>query len=209
MTTTVPTLTAPAPTVSAPAAPGLTASTPAAPGPAEPLLVATLDTPAGGLTVVLTPQGTVRAAGFADAAHMIGRLAPALAARGTRTVDSAGLQAAGPGPALVAQAVQRYAAGDLTALDEVPVEQPGGPFQQRAWQAMRAIAPGGTLTYSELAAAAGSPAAVRAAGSACARNLIAPFVPCHRVLRTDGTLGGYYYGLDVKRSLLAHEHPQG
>ena len=47
--------------------------------------------------------------------------------------------------------------------------------------------------------------AVRAVGNACARNLVAPFVPCHRVLRTDGTLGGYYYGLDVKRALLAHE----
>jgi methylated-DNA-[protein]-cysteine S-methyltransferase len=159
--------------------------------------------------VVLTPEGTVRAAGFADADHMIGRLAPDLAARGTRTVDAAALRTAGPGPALVADAVQRYAEGDLTALDAVPVEQPGGPFQQRAWQAMRAIAPGETLTYSELAAESGNPAAVRAAGSACARNLIAPFVPCHRVLRTDGTLGGYYYGLDVKRSLLAHERPQG
>jgi methylated-DNA-[protein]-cysteine S-methyltransferase len=70
---------------------------------------------------------------------------------------------------------------------------------------MRAIAPGSTATYAELAAAAGSPTAVRAAGSACARNLVAPFVPCHRVLRSGGTLGGYYYGLDAKRVLLAHE----
>ncbi|NKY12520.1 methylated-DNA--[protein]-cysteine S-methyltransferase, partial [Cellulomonas hominis] len=94
---------------------------------------------------------------------------------------------------------------DGAARDAVPVEQPGGPFQQRAWQAMRAIPPGGTATYAELALAAGSPSAVRAAGSACARNRVAPFVPCHRVLRSGGSLGGYYYGLDVKRALLALE----
>ena len=76
---------------------------------------------------------------------------------------------------------------------------------QDAWLAMRRIAPGSTLTYAELAAAAGRPAAVRAAGSACARNLVAPFVPCHRVVRTGGTLGGYYYGLDVKSALLRTE----
>ena len=64
---------------------------------------------------------------------------------------------------------------------------------------------GSTATYAELAAAAGSPAAVRAAGSACARNLLAPFVPCHRVLRTGGALGGYRYGLAVKDELLRHE----
>jgi methylated-DNA-[protein]-cysteine S-methyltransferase len=105
----------------------------------------------------------------------------------------------------VVRAVERYAAGDLSALDGVPVEQPGGPFFQQAWAAMRAIPAGTTTTYTELAAAAGSPMAVRAAGSACARNLVAPFVPCHRVLRTGGLLGGYYFGLDVKRALLTHE----
>ncbi|HEY0187338.1 MAG TPA: methylated-DNA--[protein]-cysteine S-methyltransferase [Cellulomonas sp.] len=171
------------------------------------LLAARLPTPAGDLAVLLTAEGVVRAAGFADLDHMVGRLAPALAERGVAVLDAAGLRHRGAGPALVADAVARYAAGELTALDAVPVEQPGGPFQQRAWQAMRAIAPGGTLTYTELAVAAGSPTAVRAAGSACARNLIAPFVPCHRVVRNDGTLGGYYYGLPVKRSLLAHEQP--
>jgi methylated-DNA-[protein]-cysteine S-methyltransferase len=105
----------------------------------------------------------------------------------------------------VVRAVERYAAGDLGALDDVPVEQPGGPFFQQAWAAMRAIPAGSTATYTELAAAAGSPMAVRAAGSACARNLVAPFIPCHRVLRTGGLLGGYYFGLDVKRALLTHE----
>ncbi len=70
---------------------------------------------------------------------------------------------------------------------------------------MRSIPPGQTWSYARLAAEAGRPTAVRAAGSACARNLVAPFVPCHRVVRSDGSLGGYAYGLDIKRALLAHE----
>jgi methylated-DNA-[protein]-cysteine S-methyltransferase len=163
-----------------------------------PLSALVLPTPAGPLTVLLTPEDqTVRAAGFAPVADMAARLDVALRNRGVQETSSV----LGP----VADAVRRYADGDLDALAEVPVAQPGGPFTQRAWQAMRDIAPGETLTYAELAQAAGNPAAVRAAGSACARNLIAPFVPCHRVLRTGGAMGGYYYGLDVKRALLAHE----
>jgi methylated-DNA-[protein]-cysteine S-methyltransferase len=70
---------------------------------------------------------------------------------------------------------------------------------------MREIEPGTTITYAELAARAGSPLAARAAGSACAINLIAPIVPCHRVLRGGGALGGYAYGLSRKEWLLAHE----
>lgn len=171
-----------------------------------PLLAVAMPTPAGSLAVLLSVDGVVRAAGFAPVEQMAARLPSVLAERGYEVVeDGAALAALGTGPALVAEAVVRYADGELAALDGVPVEQAGGPFQQRAWQAMRAIAPGETVTYAELAVAAGSPSAVRAAGSACARNLIAPFVPCHRVLRSGGALGGYYYGLDVKRALLAHE----
>lgn len=173
--------------------------------PAAPLLGTTFPTPAGDLAVLLTPDGVVRSAGFAPLAAAVARLPLDVAVRGHEVLTPAELAARGAGPALVADAVARYAAGDGAALDAVPVEQPGGPFQQRAWQAMRSIPPGGTATYAELALAAGSPSAVRAAGSACARNRVAPFVPCHRVLRSGGSLGGYYYGLDVKRALLALE----
>lgn len=184
----------------APAAAGATGAVAA-----EPLLAVALPTPAGELAVLLTPEGVVRAAGFAPVAAMVARLPLALSTRGYELLPAGALAGRGAGPATVADAVARYADGDVAALDGVPVEQAGGPFQQRAWLAMRAIAPGGTATYAELALAAGSPTAVRAAGSACARNLVAPFVPCHRVLRSGGALGGYYYGLDVKRALLAHE----
>ena len=102
----------------------------------------------------------------------------------------------------VADAVSAYLRGYVSALDSVGVRQPGGPFQQDVWHAMRGIPAGETWSYGELATKAGRPTATRAAGTACARNLVAPFVPCHRVVRSDGSLGGYAYGLDVKRWLL-------
>lgn len=171
------------------------------PVPLQPLLLLELPTPAGPLAVAVAPEdGTVRAAGFSGAQDQLGRLDATQRGRGTSTRWS-GVQVAED----VAAAVAAYADGDVFALDTVQVSQPGGPFLQRAWDAMRQVPPGRTLSYRELAAAAGSPAAVRAAGSACARNLVAPFVPCHRVVRSDGSLGGYYYGLSVKETLLAHE----
>ena len=105
----------------------------------------------------------------------------------------------------LATPVARYFDGDLRALDAIPVDQPGPPSRQRLWAALRAVPPGRTVSYTELAAQAGNPRAPRAAGAACAYNLIAPVVPCHRALRSDGSLGGYYYGLDRKTWLLRHE----
>jgi methylated-DNA-[protein]-cysteine S-methyltransferase len=151
----------------------------------------TLTTPIGTLALIARDDVIV-AAGFAPVETMAGRLAAEPLA--TRR-DLGRLSAA----------VTAYFAGDVQALNDVPVDQPGGDFQQAAWKVMLEVAPGETITYTELAARAGRPNAVRAAGSACARNLIAPIVPCHRILRTDGTLGGYYYGLPTKEWLLAHE----
>ncbi len=157
-----------------------------------------LPTPAGALAILLTPEdGVVRAAGFCSPEALEVRLSPALADRGI---------AAGPTAGPVADAVAAYGDGNLTALNGVPVDQPGTPFLQLAWQALRVVPAGTTSTYTGLATAAGRPTAVRAAGLACARNLIALFVPCHRVVRSDGALGGYLYGLDVKERLLRHEH---
>ncbi len=104
----------------------------------------------------------------------------------------------------IADVLARYADGDLDALDEVSVSQPGGPFQQQAWRAMRQIRAGSIDTYAGLARRAGRPRAARAAGTVCSSNLVAPFIPCHRVVASNG-LGGYGYGLDIKVSLLEHE----
>ncbi|GAA0803144.1 methylated-DNA--[protein]-cysteine S-methyltransferase [Spirilliplanes yamanashiensis] len=158
---------------------------------------ATMTTPAGPLTIVVSGDGAVRAAGFtADVGMLLPLVHPGLRAE-PRAVRDLGA---------VTTAVRDYLGGDLAAIDAVPVEQrTGGPFMGHAWAVMRDIKAGEPVTYTGFAALAGRPLAVRAAAAACARNAAALFVPCHRVLRTDGTLGGYRWGLDVKTWLLAHE----
>ncbi|QDP95874.1 methylated-DNA--[protein]-cysteine S-methyltransferase [Microlunatus elymi] len=106
---------------------------------------------------------------------------------------------------IIDDAVRDYGAGRLEAIDVIRVEQHSGPFIEAAWDALRATPPGHGSTYTELAGRAGRPAAVRAAAAACAYNAAALFVPCHRIVRRDGRLGGFRYGLDIKRTLLAHE----
>lgn len=88
---------------------------------------------------------------------------------------------------------------------DLPLDIRGTAFQQRVWQALRAIPAGRTLSYSELAAAIGSPRAVRAVASACAANALAVVIPCHRIIRQDGALSGYRWGIERKRELLARE----
>ena len=87
----------------------------------------------------------------------------------------------------------------------IPLDVKGTAFQEACWQALRAIPAGETRSYAEIAAAAGNPKAVRAAGSANARNNVAVLIPCHRVIRKGGNLGGYAYGLAIKRELLRRE----
>ena len=88
---------------------------------------------------------------------------------------------------------------------DIPLDVKGTAFQERVWEELRKIPAGETRSYAEIAAAAGNPSAVRAAGSANGANNVAVLIPCHRVIRSDGSLGGYAYGLDIKRELLARE----
>ena len=104
----------------------------------------------------------------------------------------------------LAEIMQRYNDGDIAALDEAPVNQHGPDFRMRAWNAMRTIPAGEVLTYGDLASQAGNPGAARAAGTACALNAVMLFVPCHRIVASTG-LGGYAYGVDLKKALLQHE----
>ncbi|SEG99405.1 methylated-DNA-[protein]-cysteine S-methyltransferase [Nonomuraea solani] len=154
-------------------------------------------TPVGPLAL-LAQDGVLVAAGFtADPAEMFVRLTADLQAQGLEVVDDLG-------PAT--EAVRAYLSGDLYALDAIPVSQPGTPTRKRLHQALREVKAGTTVSYAELAERAGLPkTAARAAGSACAQNLIAPFIPCHRVLPSSGGYGGYYYGVPVKEWLIAHE----
>ncbi|MDG4835049.1 methylated-DNA--[protein]-cysteine S-methyltransferase [Micromonospora sp. WMMD967] len=156
-----------------------------------------LTTPTGPLSILAGPDGDVRAAGFThDPAALLPLVHPTLRAPLRQRGDL--------GP--VSVAVTSYLDGDLAAIDAVPVRQvTGGEFMAHAWQVLRAVPPGTPVTYTGYAALAGRPPAVRAAAAACARNAVALFVPCHRVLRTNGSLGGYRWGLDVKKWLLGHE----
>ncbi|MBA8817527.1 methylated-DNA-[protein]-cysteine S-methyltransferase [Microbacterium halimionae] len=157
--------------------------------------VQALDTPDGAFTLIADPQGRVLASGWSsDVATVLARIP--LRVRPTRLIE---------GETDAAAAVRAYYDGDLLAIDTVPVAQYGTELQLRGWKALRTIPLGGPLTYTGLAAALGEPRAVRAAASICARNAPALFVPCHRVLRTDGSLGGFAWGLDVKRALLERE----
>ncbi len=91
------------------------------------------------------------------------------------------------------------------AIHDLPIDVAGTAFQQAVWQELRRIPPGETRSYAQIAAAVGKPGAVRATGSANGANPVAVIVPCHRVVRSDGTLGGYAYGLERKQKLLDAE----
>lgn len=169
----------------------------------EEILAAVLDTPIGPLSLLAHSSqqhgDRLIAGGFtARPDEMHTRLHQSLRGFPLRQVTADELP-------WLAKPMAAYFAGELTAMDAIPVHQPGSPGRQRLWAELRAVPPGRTVTYTELAARAGSPHAPRAAGAACALNLIAPVVPCHRAVGTDGRLRGYYYGLDRKAWLLRHE----
>ncbi|MGD9811483.1 MAG: bifunctional DNA-binding transcriptional regulator/O6-methylguanine-DNA methyltransferase Ada [Sphingobium sp.] len=112
-----------------------------------------------------------------------------------------------PDPAFEALVREVVASVDDPArgCGHLPLDVRGTAFQEAVWRALQAIPPGETRTYTQVAAAVGRPRAVRAAGSACGDNGLAILIPCHRVLRGDGSLGGYAYGLERKRILLDRE----
>ena len=155
---------------------------------------ATMTTPTGPFTIVVNADGAVVTSGWTSSA------APLL----TR----AGLVAQPDSVSHVGDAqdaAMSYFGGDLAAIDRVDVEQTSSAFIERCWGELRRLPPGGAPTYSDLALAAGNERAIRAAANACARNRCGLFVPCHRIRRKDGGLGGFAWGVDVKRWLLEHE----
>ena len=106
----------------------------------------------------------------------------------------------------LAQEVERYASGEAVDFSHYPVDLSGqSPFWRRAQMAARKIPHGQVRTYKWLAAHAGSPRGARAAGQAMAHNAVSPVIPCHRVVASDGSLGGFAGGLDLKQALLRLE----
>jgi methylated-DNA-[protein]-cysteine S-methyltransferase len=157
----------------------------------------TMETPVGPFTAVVDGDGAVLASGWtADAQALVALIHLDL------HVDPAPRRDLGA----PSRAVRDYHRGDLWAPGTVAVRQhSGGAFLTAAWDTLRKCAPGEAVTYTELATRTGNARAARAAAQACARNAAALFVPCHRIIRTDGSLGGFRWGLPVKRWLLAHE----
>lgn len=158
-------------------------------------LVDQLQTPDGAFAIVADADGAVLASGWTDCVPaLLERIHPSLRPEGLREE-----------PLAASDAVRAFYEGDLAAAMRVPVRQRGTDLQVRGWRALREIPPGEPLAYAQFAVVLGAPRAVRAAAGICARNAPALFVPCHRVLRGDDSMGGFAWGVDVKRALLARE----
>lgn len=161
----------------------------------------TVDSPVGSLLVAATPQGVVRVA-FAREGHdavlagLARRVSPRIL-RAPSRLDP------------VARQLDDYFAGRRTDFDAPLDLRLAAGFRRRVLEHLRSIGYGATESYATVAAAAGSPRAVRAAGSACATNPLPILVPCHRVLRTDGRIGQYLGGPAAKEALLRLEGAPG
>ncbi|WP_433972464.1 methylated-DNA--[protein]-cysteine S-methyltransferase [Tunturiibacter lichenicola] len=163
------------------------------------LIIDRIATPIGEMIVIADHDGNLRAVDWADYEPRMQRLLQ-------RHYGANGFKfEPGKISARLTEAINRYFAGDLAALDTLPVATSGTPFQRSVWRALRDIPFGTTITYAALAQKIGRPAAVRAVGLANGANPIGVIVPCHRVIGTNGSLTGYGGGIDRKRWLLKHE----
>jgi methylated-DNA-[protein]-cysteine S-methyltransferase len=154
---------------------------------------ATFSTPLGEFSAAVDERGAVVATAFGDVAALRARARKCHLLNDTSQLRD------------VRDQVRAYFAGERREFT-LPLAPEGTPFQQRVWQALRAIPFGETRSYGELARALGNAAASRAVGRANATNPICLLVPCHRVIGADGSLTGFAFGEDTKRQLLEHEH---
>lgn len=160
------------------------------------MLVSTnLKTPIGVLSLI-AEENIVIAAGFYGIDNLVSRLGSEDV--GQQIKKSSKIH-------IISDLVSDYFEGDINSLNGIKVRQPGAKFSQDVWKVLRKIPAGKTLSYAELAKRAGSEAAIRAAGTACGNNLIAPIVPCHRIVKSGGAIGNYGYGVKIKEWLLRHE----
>lgn len=159
------------------------------------LFRSTIKTPIGQLYLIADQQ-ILLASGFSSFKDLTKRLSSEDAVRESRLV---------PEIPILSELINNYFIGDISALNSIQVRQPGATFYQSVWKAMRKVPAGKTWSYAELAKRSGSADAVRATGSACASNLVAPIIPCHRIIKSGGSLGNYAYGAEVKKWLLRHE----
>ena len=176
---------------------GMTPATYARGGRGARLVYAIVDSPLGRLLVAATGAGVCFICLGDDDAELVAALEAEFPGADSLVRDETGVA-----PAL--RALVAYLEGETPHLD-LPLDVRATAFQRRVWQELIAIPYGETRTYSDIAQRLGLPHGQRAVGRACATNPVPMIVPCHRVLRQDGALGGYRWGVDRKRALLAHE----
>ncbi|MGH9733260.1 MAG: methylated-DNA--[protein]-cysteine S-methyltransferase [Candidatus Acidiferrales bacterium] len=163
------------------------------------LLIARVQTPIGQMLVLADREGNLRAADWADHETRMRRLLRLhYGENGYRLEPACNSND-------LACAISRYFDGELTAIDTLPVQTGGTPFQREVWRALRNIPCGTTVSYAKLAEQIGRRAAVRAVGLANGSNPIGVVVPCHRVIGSNGSLTGYGGGIERKSWLLQHE----
>ena len=163
------------------------------------LFVDRIDTPIGEMLLVGDAHGNLRATEWTEHEERLRRLLHLhygdnrFRPEPTRNLNG------------LADAIGRYFAGELGAIDALPVRTAGTPFQRAVWRALREIPCGTTVSYAQLAERIGRPTAVRAVGLGNGANPVGVVVPCHRVIGSDGSLTGYGGGIQRKRWLLEHE----
>jgi methylated-DNA-[protein]-cysteine S-methyltransferase len=163
------------------------------------LFVNRIDTPIGKMLVVSDRNGNLRAVDWTEyEARMQRLLRIHYGARGFQLEPGHNTNG-------VTDAINRYFAGDLDAIDDLLVKTGGTVFQRQVWRELRKIRCGTTVSYTQLAERIGRPTAVRAVGLANGANPVGVVIPCHRVIGSDGSLTGYGGGIERKRWLLAHE----
>lgn len=156
--------------------------------------------PIGKLLLVCDDDGNLRALEFQDCEKRMYRLL-------YRQYGSlAPLLTPGQAPLRITKGISDFFAGELTAIDSIPVAMGGTRFQRKLWNELRRIPPGTTTTYAKLARVIGHPNACRAVGSANGANPISIVIPCHRVIASNGALTGYGGGIERKQRLLEHEY---
>jgi AraC family transcriptional regulator of adaptative response/methylated-DNA-[protein]-cysteine methyltransferase len=165
--------------------------------PSAPLRFAVASCTLGAVLVAQSPQG-VCAILFGDDPHPMQEEL-------RRRFPTAELIAGDAGAKRLALQVARFVENPAAGLDLPPLDVRGTVFQQRVWREIREIPPGRTASYAEIAGRLGLPGAARAVAQACGANRLALAIPCHRVVASDGGLGGYHWGVARKRALLDRE----
>ncbi len=163
------------------------------------LLMDRINTPIGELLIVADQDENLRAVDWTDHEARMRRLLRLHYGENGFQLEAT------CNPNGLTRAIRAYFAGELAAIDTLPVQTAGTPFQRKVWRALRKIPCGATVSYGKLAGQIGHPSAVRAVGLANGSNPIGVVVPCHRVIGSNGSLTGYGGGIERKRWLLEHE----